>query len=90
MSISFGAGITLGAGISITPSAASAVNLRFDTNYIGSTVGTTFGDTLLFAGGPGSSVCLTTEQMSSTGKYMVTWTMDLNYNPGQGIGVANR
>ena len=88
MSVTFGAGITLGAGISVTP--GTPVNLRYDTNYIGTGLGTAFNDIGLYDGGPGAYSCLTTEQMSASGKYMVSWVLSFVTDPYNVIGVANR
>lgn len=88
MSITFGAGITVGPGVSVTPSAP--VNLRFDTNYLGSLLGTAFNDIGLNDGGPGVFTGLTTLQMSSTGKYMISWALSYSDNPYNQIGIANR
>lgn len=87
MSITFGGGITIGAGISIAP---ALVNLRFDTNYLGSLLGTSFNDIGLNDGGPGVFSGLTTEQMSGTGKYMISWALSYSDDPLNLIGIANR
>ena len=87
MSITFGNGIRLGTGISITPNAA--VDLRYDPAYIGNYLGLDLDNTALYSGGPGSFLGITTQQMSSVGKYMATFVQTFNVDPYDAIGIAN-
>ena len=90
MSMTFGPGITLGRGITVGPYVVPAVDLRYDTNYIGTNVATDFNNTVLYDTDSGLYVCLTDQQMSATGRYMATFNVTYNVDPANTIGIATR